>query len=29
MDFPGKDLIKDPMLELYYDIEIQAEPEEI
>jgi hypothetical protein len=29
MDFPGKDLIKDPMLELFYDIEIQAEPEEI
>ena len=29
MDFPGKDLIKDPMLELYYDIEIEAAPEEI
>ena len=29
MDFPGKDLIKDPMLELFYDIEIEAEPEEI
>ena len=29
MDFPGKNLIKDTMLELYYDIEIQAEPGEI
>jgi hypothetical protein len=29
MDFPGKELIKVPMLELYYEIEIQAEPGEI
>ena len=29
MDFPGKDLIKDPMLDLYYQIEIKAEPEDI
>ena len=29
MDFPGKDLIKDPMLDLYYQIEIKAEPQDI
>ena len=29
MDFPGKHLIKDTMLELYYDIEIKAETGEI
>ena len=29
MDFPGKDLIKDPMLDLYYQIEIEAEPQDI
>ena len=29
MDFPGKDLIKDPMLDLYYEIEIEAKPEAI
>jgi hypothetical protein len=29
MNIPGKGLIKDPMLELYYDIEIAADPEDI
>lgn len=29
MDFPGKDLIKEPMLELYYDIDIHADPGDI
>lgn len=29
MDFPGKNLIKNPMLDLYYEIEINARPEEI
>jgi len=29
MDFPGKDLIKDPMLDLCYDIEIEADPKNI
>ena len=29
MDFPGRDLISDPMLELTYTIEITADPEEI
>jgi hypothetical protein len=29
MDFPGESLIKDPMLDLYYEIEIGAKPEEI
>jgi hypothetical protein len=29
MDFPGRDLIKEPMLELHYDIEIEAAPEDI
>jgi hypothetical protein len=29
MDFPGRDLIKDPMLELSYDIEIAADPQDI
>jgi hypothetical protein len=27
MEFPGQDLIKDPMQDLYYEIEIEAEPE--
>jgi hypothetical protein len=29
MEFPGKGLIKNPMLDLYYEIEINALPEEI
>jgi len=29
MDFPGERLIKDPMLDLYYKIEIGAKPEHI
>jgi hypothetical protein len=29
MDFPGKDLIKDPMVDLYYEIEIEAGAEDI
>ncbi|UCG25103.1 MAG: hypothetical protein JSW55_03660 [Chloroflexota bacterium] len=29
MDFPGKELIKEPMLELRYDIEIEAAPGDI
>lgn len=29
MDFPGKGLIKDPMVDLYYEIEIEAGAEEI
>lgn len=29
MDFPGKNLIIDPMLDLYYEIEIEAKPEYI
>ena len=29
MDFPGESLIKDPMLDLYYEIEISAKPRDI
>lgn len=29
MNFPNKDLIKEPMLDLYYEIEISAKPAEI
>ena len=29
MEFPGKELIKNPMVELRYDIEIEANPEDI
>jgi hypothetical protein len=29
MDFPGKHLIKEPLLNLYYDIDINSAPEDI
>lgn len=29
MEFPGKELIKDSLLDLYYDIKIHAKPEDI
>lgn len=29
MDFPGKNRIQDPVLDLYYEIEIEANPEQI
>jgi hypothetical protein len=29
MEFPGQELIKDPMLDLYYDIKIAAPPDDI
>lgn len=29
MEFPGKDRIQNPILELYYEIDIQAKPEDI
>jgi hypothetical protein len=29
MDFPGKNLIRNPMLDLYYEIEIDAMPEAV
>jgi hypothetical protein len=29
MDFPGKHLINDPMINLYYEIEIEGRPEDI
>ncbi|MGD8751485.1 MAG: hypothetical protein PVG14_08695 [Anaerolineales bacterium] len=29
MEFPGKDQIQDPLLDLYYEIDIQAKPEQI